>query len=304
MGLVRRILPRQVRCLRSPCDFGFPAPCSRPTCPTGYLPTFRQQLDQGQSALSSAVIVSRDAASAYRRDRGLGGRGRSLTFFPRQTADLPPDRKYVFGYHPHGVIGMGAIANFATDATGFSRLFPGLNPHLLTLQSNFKLPLYRELLLALGICSVSMKSCQNILRQGLSRDGRLRVGRARLKLTLSLPWPRRPRLGSHHRRRGCSRKPQRASRNSRPHAQATKRLHQACDPARCRPRSRLLVRRERRASYLSSRLTDRALTSPPANRSSDSCATSEERDSTDCRSASKPSLALLCVSCADVPLVS
>lgn len=61
---------------------------------------------------------------------------------------------------------MGAIANFATDATGFSTLFPGLNPHLLTLQSNFKLPLYRELLLALGICSVSMKSCQNILRQG------------------------------------------------------------------------------------------------------------------------------------------
>ncbi|BGP21575.1 diacylglycerol O-acyltransferase 1 [Rhodotorula toruloides] len=83
-----------------------------------------------------------------------------------KTADLPPDRKYVFGYHPHGVIGMGAIANFATDATGFSRLFPGMNPHLLTLQSNFKLPLYRELLLALGICSVSMKSCQNILRQG------------------------------------------------------------------------------------------------------------------------------------------
>ncbi|BGO92765.1 diacylglycerol O-acyltransferase 1 [Rhodotorula toruloides] len=83
-----------------------------------------------------------------------------------KSADLPPDRKYVFGYHPHGVIGMGAIANFATDATGFSTLFPGLNPHLLTLQSNFKLPLYRELLLALGICSVSMKSCQNILRQG------------------------------------------------------------------------------------------------------------------------------------------
>ncbi|GAA5866383.1 hypothetical protein JCM5296_006695 [Sporobolomyces johnsonii] len=83
-----------------------------------------------------------------------------------KTADLPPDRKYVFGYHPHGVIGMGAIANFGTDATGFSRLFPGLKPHLLTLASNFHLPLYREILLGLGICSVSMRSCQNILRQG------------------------------------------------------------------------------------------------------------------------------------------
>ncbi|KDE09727.1 hypothetical protein MVLG_00129 [Microbotryum lychnidis-dioicae p1A1 Lamole] len=83
-----------------------------------------------------------------------------------KTVDLPPDRKYVFGYHPHGIIGMGAIANFGTDATGFSELFPGLNPHLLTLASNFKLPIYRDFLLALGICSVSMKSCQNILKQG------------------------------------------------------------------------------------------------------------------------------------------
>ncbi|GAA6064023.1 hypothetical protein JCM10212_004255 [Sporobolomyces blumeae] len=98
------------------------------------------------------------------------------SYFP--TADLPPDRKYVFGYHPHGVIGMGAIANFGTDATGFSRLFPGLNPHLLTLASNFQLPLYRELLLCLGVCSVSMKSCQNILRQGPGSSLTIVVGGA------------------------------------------------------------------------------------------------------------------------------
>ncbi|GAA5923466.1 diacylglycerol O-acyltransferase [Sporobolomyces koalae] len=95
-----------------------------------------------------------------------------------KTAELPPDRKYVFGYHPHGVIGMGAIANFGTDATGFSRLFPGLKPHLLTLASNFQLPLYRELLLSLGVCSVSMKSCQNILRQGPGSSLTIVVGGA------------------------------------------------------------------------------------------------------------------------------
>ncbi|KAI5478556.1 diacylglycerol acyltransferase [Pseudohyphozyma bogoriensis] len=91
------------------------------------------------------------------------------TYYPVsliKTADLPPDRRYVFGYHPHGIIGMGAIANFGTDATGFSELFPGLKPHLLTLATNFQIPLYREILLLMGICSVSMKSCQNILRQG------------------------------------------------------------------------------------------------------------------------------------------
>lgn len=83
-----------------------------------------------------------------------------------KTAPLPATRKYVFGYHPHGIIGMGAIANFGSDATGFSTLFPGLSPHLCTLASNFQIPIWRDILLALGMCSVSMKSCQALLRKG------------------------------------------------------------------------------------------------------------------------------------------
>lgn len=83
-----------------------------------------------------------------------------------KEADLPPDRPYVFGYHPHGIIGMGALATFATDATGFSTAFPGIKPHLLTLTTNFKMPFYREVMLALGICSVSKQSCSNILKAG------------------------------------------------------------------------------------------------------------------------------------------
>ncbi|KAJ8092844.1 diacylglycerol O-acyltransferase 1 [Marasmius tenuissimus] len=83
-----------------------------------------------------------------------------------KEADLPADRPYVFGYHPHGIIGMGAVTAFATEATGFSSAFPGIKPHLLTLASNFKMPIYREILLALGICSVSKKSCSNVLKSG------------------------------------------------------------------------------------------------------------------------------------------
>ncbi|KAK7038711.1 diacylglycerol O-acyltransferase 1 [Paramarasmius palmivorus] len=83
-----------------------------------------------------------------------------------KEADLPADRPYVFGYHPHGIIGMGAIATFATEATGFSKAFPGIKPHLLTLTSNFKMPFYRDLIMAMGICSVSKKSCSNILKAG------------------------------------------------------------------------------------------------------------------------------------------
>ncbi|KAJ7607837.1 DAGAT-domain-containing protein [Mycena polygramma] len=83
-----------------------------------------------------------------------------------KEAELPADRPYLFGYHPHGIIGMGAVTTFATEATGFSAAFPGIKPHLLTLASNFKIPFYRDVILALGICSVSKKSCSNILKAG------------------------------------------------------------------------------------------------------------------------------------------
>ena len=61
---------------------------------------------------------------------------------------------------------MGAVANFATCATEFPSSFPGLTPHLLTLSSNFNIPLYRDVILALGICSVSRRSCEAILKKG------------------------------------------------------------------------------------------------------------------------------------------
>ncbi|KAF8957112.1 diacylglycerol acyltransferase-domain-containing protein [Flammula alnicola] len=83
-----------------------------------------------------------------------------------KEAELPADRPYVFGYHPHGIIGMGALATFATEATGFSAAFPGIKPHLLTLTTNFQMPFYRDILLALGVCSVSKHSCSNILKSG------------------------------------------------------------------------------------------------------------------------------------------
>lgn len=61
---------------------------------------------------------------------------------------------------------MGALATFATEATGFSAAFPGIRPHLLTLTNNFDVPVYREILAALGISSVSKQSCSNILKRG------------------------------------------------------------------------------------------------------------------------------------------
>ncbi|ORX39148.1 diacylglycerol acyltransferase-domain-containing protein [Kockovaella imperatae] len=83
-----------------------------------------------------------------------------------KEGDLPPDRPYLFGYHPHGIIGMGALATFATEGSHFSEKFPGIQPHLLTLESNFMMPFYRDLIMSLGIASVSKQSCKNILSRG------------------------------------------------------------------------------------------------------------------------------------------
>lgn len=91
------------------------------------------------------------------------------SYFParlHRSAPLPATRKYIFGYHPHGIISHGAFAAFATEALGFSQLFPGITNTLLTLDTNFRFPLYREYVLALGIMSVSRISCENILSRG------------------------------------------------------------------------------------------------------------------------------------------
>lgn len=74
------------------------------------------------------------------------------------VSELDPTGNYLFGYHPHGIIGVGALLTFATEATGFSRAFPGLDLRLLTLSINFKFPFTREVLMALGINSVSKES--------------------------------------------------------------------------------------------------------------------------------------------------
>jgi len=74
-------------------------------------------------------------------------------FFPvklQKTAELPAHCNYVFGYHPHGIMGCGAFVNFASEATGFSKQFPGIRPHLLTLKPNFRYPFIRALLLWMG----------------------------------------------------------------------------------------------------------------------------------------------------------
>lgn len=90
-------------------------------------------------------------------------------YFPaslHKTHDLSPNRKYILGYHPHGIISHGAWCAFATNALGFAQKFPGITNTLVTLDSNFRLPFYRDWILAMGLRSVSKESIWNTLTKG------------------------------------------------------------------------------------------------------------------------------------------
>ena len=90
-------------------------------------------------------------------------------YFPmslRAEAELDPGKKYVFGYHPHGIISVGALAAFGTEGLGFSQTFKGINVHLVTLPTNFRVPFLREIWLMLGICDSSKTTFRRVLSRG------------------------------------------------------------------------------------------------------------------------------------------
>lgn len=74
-------------------------------------------------------------------------------FFPIklvQTAPLSPEKNYIFGCHPHGILCFSHFVNFATEGTNFSQIFPGLRPHLIALNYQFWLPFHREIFILSG----------------------------------------------------------------------------------------------------------------------------------------------------------
>lgn len=98
--------------------------------------------------------------------RGLGIWRYFKDYFPIKmikTTELDPQQNYIFGYHPHGILCAGAFCCFATEATDFSQVFPGITPHLLPLMALFKPPLFRDYIMSSGMCDVTRESCEYIL---------------------------------------------------------------------------------------------------------------------------------------------
>ncbi|KAG8429359.1 hypothetical protein GDO86_018923 [Hymenochirus boettgeri] len=97
-----------------------------------------------------------------------------LSSFP-----LSPDRNYIVGCHPHGIMASSSFCNFATEASGFSILFPGVRPWLAILAGLFRLPVYRDYLMSAGMVPVSKDSLQFLLtRCGLGNAVFIVVGGA------------------------------------------------------------------------------------------------------------------------------
>lgn len=95
--------------------------------------------------------------------------------------------RYIFGYHPHGVISMGVMGTFATniirnepysppfnflkpffhDPSKHAQLLPGIgNIFPLTLTTQFTLPFYRDYLMGLGLTSASYKNIKSLINNG------------------------------------------------------------------------------------------------------------------------------------------
>ncbi|CAC5405625.1 Diacylglycerol O-acyltransferase 2B,2-acylglycerol O-acyltransferase 1,Acyl-CoA wax alcohol acyltransferase 1,2-acylglycerol O-acyltransferase 2,Diacylglycerol O-acyltransferase 2A,Diacylglycerol O-acyltransferase 2,Acyl-CoA wax alcohol acyltransferase 2,Diacylglycerol O-acyltransferase 2-like protein 6 [Mytilus coruscus] len=87
-------------------------------------------------------------------------------YFPLEivkTTNLDPDKNYIMGLHPHGVLSVSAFGNFATEGTGWSKKFPGLTPYLMVLAGHFQFPMYRDYFMAGGAVAVTSNSMIHIL---------------------------------------------------------------------------------------------------------------------------------------------
>ncbi|KAI6236594.1 Acyltransferase [Aphelenchoides besseyi] len=87
-------------------------------------------------------------------------------YFPAnliKTVNLPADRNYLFGCHPHGILSIGVFANFCTNGTQFSSKFPGIQSYAASLPSQFYYPWRHEIVSALGVICSSATGISKIL---------------------------------------------------------------------------------------------------------------------------------------------
>lgn len=78
-----------------------------------------------------------------------------------KTVELDPKKNYIMGFHPHGILSVSAFCHFATEGSGWSKIFPGITPYLLVLPGHFMFPVYRDYFMAGGKFTFVCKTARN-----------------------------------------------------------------------------------------------------------------------------------------------
>uniref|UniRef100_A0A1I7V326 Acyltransferase n=2 Tax=Caenorhabditis tropicalis TaxID=1561998 RepID=A0A1I7V326_9PELO len=80
-----------------------------------------------------------------------------------KTVELDDQQNYLFGYHPHGILGVGAWSCFGFDGCNVSKIFKGIRFSICTLPGNFTAMFRREILLSIGLIESSKESIEYVL---------------------------------------------------------------------------------------------------------------------------------------------
>ena len=75
---------------------------------------------------------------------------------------------YFFCIHPHGILSVGALTNFIPENAGIRKTIKNVEPRICGLKLALMIPVFRELLLALGFVSASPESLRYLADNGLS----------------------------------------------------------------------------------------------------------------------------------------
>jgi len=93
----------------------------------------------------------------------------SQAYFParlvRTTPPIDPNKKYVFGWHPHGILILSRIHVYGGV---WETLFPGVDIRVLGASPMFKAPGCREICLWMGAVDAGRRTAERVLKAGKS----------------------------------------------------------------------------------------------------------------------------------------
>ena len=80
-----------------------------------------------------------------------------------KTAELDPNRNYICGSHPHGLLCLGIGVTSCTPYCDIEKMFPNIYFRLLTLREFYIFPGLREIMTAIGMSAATKENLDSIL---------------------------------------------------------------------------------------------------------------------------------------------